>query len=84
MLLNLVQWPAMLLTIIAAWMVSSRRKFKRNWGFWIFLMSNALWIVWAISDRAYAMIVLQICLAVMNVRGVRMNDTSEDPARSLL
>jgi len=84
MLLNLVQWPAMLLTIIAAWMVSSRRKFKRNWGFWIFLMSNALWIVWAISDRAYAMIVLQVCLAVMNVRGVRMNDTSEDPARSLL
>ena len=84
MLLNLVQWPAMLLTIIAPWMVSSRRKFKRNWGFWIFLMSNALWIVWAISDRAYAMIVLQVCLAVMNVRGVRMNDTSEDPARSLL
>jgi len=84
MWLNLVQWPAMLLTIIAAWMVSSRRKFKRNWGFWIFLMSNALWIVWAISDRAYAMIVLQVCLAVMNVRGVRMNDTSEDPARSLL
>jgi hypothetical protein len=84
MWLNLVQWPAMLLTIIAAWMVSSRRKFKRNWGFWIFLMSNALWIVWAVGDRAYAMIVLQVCLAVMNVRGVRMNDTSEDPARSLL
>jgi len=84
MLLNLVQWPAMLLTIIAAWMVSSGRKFKRNWGFWIFLMSNALWIVWAVGDRAYAMIVLQVCLAVMNVRGVRMNDTSEDPARSLL
>jgi hypothetical protein len=84
MWLSLVQWPAMVVTVVAAWLVSSGRKFKRNWGFWIFLLSNILWIVWAVGDRAYAMIVLQICLAVMNIRGVRTNDTSAAPARSIM
>jgi hypothetical protein len=84
MWMDLMQWPAMLTTVVAAWLISSRRKIKRNWGFWIFLLSNALWIAWAASDRAYAMIVIQICLALMNVRGVRMTDTSADPARSIM
>jgi len=83
MWVSLLQWPAMLVTVVAAWLVSSRRKFKRNWGFWVFLLSNILWIVWAAGDRAYAMIVLQVCLAAMNIRGVRTNDTSADPARSI-
>jgi hypothetical protein len=52
-----LQWPAMVVTVIAAWMVASRRKFKRNWGFWLFLLSNLLWIVWGAGDSAYALIV---------------------------
>jgi len=83
MWVSLLQWPAMLVTVVAAWLVSSRRKFKRNWGFWVFLLSNILWIVWAAGDRAYAMIVLQVCLTAMNIRGVRTNDTSANPARSI-
>jgi len=73
--LDFIQWPAMAVTVIGAWLVASKRKFKRNWGFWTFLLSNALWIVWAIGDRAYALILLQVCLAVMNIRGVRTNET---------
>ena len=38
------------------------------------LASNALWIAWGAHDRAYALIALQLGLAVMNVRGVRNND----------
>lgn len=38
-LLNAIQWPAMMVTVIAAWMVASQRKFKRNWGFWLFILS---------------------------------------------
>ena len=68
-ILDLVQWPAMLVTVIAAWMVGSERKFKRNWGFWVFLLSNVLWIVWGWHDHAYALIVLQLGLAFLNVRG---------------
>ena len=55
-MLDLIQWPAMVVTVIAAWMVGSQKKFKRNWGFWLFLFSNVLWIVWGWQDGAYALI----------------------------
>ena len=71
-----IQWPAMLVTVVAAWMVASQRKFKRNWGFWLFLLSNVLWIVWGWHDKAYALIALQVCLAALNIRGVKKNDPS--------
>jgi hypothetical protein len=59
-LLNAIQWPAMLVTVIAAWMIASQKKLKRNWGFWLFLLSNLLWIVWGLRDHAYALIFLQL------------------------
>jgi hypothetical protein len=67
--LNAIQWPAMLVTVIAAWMIASQKKFKRNWGFWLFLLSNLLWIVWGLHDQAYALIFLQVALAFLNIRG---------------
>jgi hypothetical protein len=70
---NFIQWPAMAVTVTAAGFVASRRTFKRNWGFWLFLLSNSLWIVWGLQDRAYALIFLQICLAAMNIVGVLRN-----------
>lgn len=79
--LNTIQWPAMLVTVVAAWMVASQRKFKRNWGFWLFLLSNVLWIIWGLGDGAYALIVLQLCLAFLNIRGAFKN-SSPKPARS--
>jgi len=72
-ILAAVQWPAMLVTLIAAWMVASQRKFKRNWGFWLFLLSNILWITWGLHDRAYALILLQVGLGLMNFRGTMNN-----------
>ena len=72
-IMNIIQWPAMIVTVIAAWLVASQRQFKRNWGFWLFLLSNALWIAWGLSDRAYALVVLQGCLAFMNIRGTVKN-----------
>jgi len=71
--LDAIQWPAMLVTVVAAWMVASQIKFKRNWGFWLFLVSNGLWIVWGLVDGAYALVVLQLCLAVLNIRGAVKN-----------
>lgn len=67
--LNSIQWPAMAVTVVAAWMIASGKKFKRNWAFWLFLLSNILWIVWGIHDQAYALILLQVALAILNVRG---------------
>jgi hypothetical protein len=71
--INLMQWPAMLVTVAAAWLVASQRKLKRNWGFWLFLLSNVLWIAWGLYDRAYALILLQVGLALMNIRGAVKN-----------
>ena len=72
--LDLVQWPAMAVTVVAAWLVGSRDKRRREWGFWVFLASNALWIVWGWHDHAYALIALQLVLALMNIRGAHRND----------
>ena len=71
-----IQWPAMAITVVAAWMIGSQRKFKRNWGFWLFLLSNVLWIVWGIGDGAYALIALQFALAGLNIRGAVKNQAT--------
>lgn len=68
--LGWLQWPAMIVTVIASWLVASCSASKRRIGFWTFLLSNALWVVWGVSATAWALVVLQVCLAIMNVRGV--------------
>jgi len=72
--IDLLQWPAMAVTAIAAWLVASLSKRQREVGFWVFLLSNVLWIVWGWHDHAYALIALQITLAALNIRGARKND----------
>lgn len=68
--IDLLQWPAMLATVLAAWLVASTRKHRRTIGFWVFLASNILWGVWGWHDGAYALIALQAALAALNIRGV--------------
>jgi hypothetical protein len=77
-ILNFIQWPAMLVTVVAAWLVGSQRRFKRNYGFWLFLLSNVLWIIWGLEDGAYALVLLQLCLAFMNVRGTIKNRSHQN------
>jgi hypothetical protein len=72
--LDLLQWPAMAVTLVAAWLVASTRKPRRAAGFWWFIASNLLWIVWAWHAKAWALIALQVGLFVMNVRGAVKND----------
>jgi hypothetical protein len=71
--LGWIQWPAMIATIGAAWLVASRNESRRGWGFWIYLVSNVLWVVWGVVASAYALILLQFFLAATNIRGVRRN-----------
>lgn len=71
---DFIQWPAMILTAVAAWLVGSQSRRKRNIGFWLFLLSNALWMVWGWHSQAYALVLLQVCLAAINVRGAQKND----------
>jgi hypothetical protein len=72
--LDLLQWPAMVVTVVAAWLVASRSARKRAVGFWCFLASNVLWVVWGFHDGAWALVGLQFCLAALNFRGVYKNE----------
>ena len=75
-ILNFLQWPAMGATLISAWLVASQNESKRGLGFWIFIVSNILWIVWSVHDGAYALFVMQIGLLVLNIRGAIKNPIS--------
>jgi hypothetical protein len=74
-MLDLIQWPAFAASVVAAWLVASSSSGRRNAGFWIFLASNVLWVVWGIHTQAWALIALQVCLAALNVRGVFKTDS---------
>lgn len=69
-MLDMLQWPAMLASVMAAWLIASPAKYMRNVGFWVFLLSNVLWLLWGWNDGAFALVGLQIALAAMNIRGV--------------
>ena len=64
----------MAVTLVASWLVASSSATRRNVGFWLFLTSNALWIAWGWHDSAFALIALQIGLAVMNIRGAKKTE----------
>lgn len=72
--IDLLQWPAMLVTVAAAWLIGSLRPGRRMLGFWCFLLSNGLWVIWGWYAGAWALITLQLCLAMMNIRGLKKND----------
>ena len=67
----------MVVTVVAAWWVASQNERRRKVGFWFFLGSNALWIVWGLHAKAYALVVLQIALAVLNTRGAYKNEKAD-------
>lgn len=73
-LLNALQWPAMAVTVVASYLVASQSKRRRTWGFWLFLAGNALWLGWGWYAGAAALMVLQVVLAILNIRGARKND----------
>ena len=74
--LDFLQWPAMAVTLIASWLVASSVARKRNWGFWVFLFSNLLWIIWGVKSNSWALVVLQLGLMAMNIRGAMKTEPS--------
>ncbi|HEX8538475.1 MAG TPA: hypothetical protein VF664_13490 [Cystobacter sp.] len=79
--IDLLQWPAMAVTVLAAYLVGAQRKRKRGLGFWCFLVSNVMWIIWGLHASAHALVALQVCLAGLNIRGARKNDPAVTPDR---
>lgn len=75
-LLDAMQWPAMAVTVAASWLVGSTHRRRRGLGFWLFILSNALWVAWGWHSDAPALVALQGCLAAMNLRGLLKSDAS--------
>lgn len=75
---NLLQWPAMAVTIFASWLIASTQEKRRNAGFWVFLLSNAVWAVWGWHTQAWALIALQFGLAAMNIRSAMKTEKASD------
>ena len=73
-LIDFLQWPAMVVTLCAAFLVGARHARRRIVGFYTFILSNALWIIWGVHDGAWALIALQAGLLAMNVRGIWRNE----------
>ena len=74
--LDLLQWPAMAVSLYAAFMIGSKKAGKRIFGFWMFILSNVMWIIWGVHDEAWALISLQVALMAMNVRGIFKNEST--------
>ena len=79
---DLLQWPAMAVTLLAAWLVASQHASRRNAGFWFFILSNLLWAAWGIYRHAWALIALQVGLATLNIRGTLKTAKAEKAARA--
>jgi len=81
--IDFLQWPAMAVTLAAAFLVGARHARRRVFGFYTFILSNALWIVWGLHDEAWALITLQLGLLAMNVRAIfRNHKEAEAEARA--
>jgi hypothetical protein len=78
LLVDFIQWPAMAVTVAAAWGAGSHLQIRRRIGFWLFLVSNVLWVAWGWWAEAWALVVLQIFLAGTNLRGAQNNDPDEN------
>lgn len=80
--IEFLQWPAMAITVLAAWFMGSMRARRRVIAFWCFTAGNALWVVWGISHDAYGLIMLEVILALMNMRGLKKNLVESRSQRS--
>lgn len=74
--IDFLQWPAMAVSLYAAFMIGSKNAGKRIFGFWMFILSNIMWIIWGVHDEAWALISLQVALMAMNVRGIFKNESA--------
>jgi hypothetical protein len=45
-------------------------------------LSNVLWVIWGAYAEAYALIILQVCLFLMNLRGLRKNSKGKESEQS--
>jgi hypothetical protein len=70
----LIQWTGALVALVGSFLVGCGDPRERFWGFWLFLFSNVLWILWARRHAAWGLLVMQLAFCVTSVRGIIGNN----------
>ena len=70
----MLEWPAMAISLAAAWWMGSRRPGERVFAFLMLSLGNLLWIAWGWGEGAHALIALNLGLLALNVRGIIKNE----------
>jgi hypothetical protein len=76
-MLALLQWPAMAVSLAAAWWLGSPRPGQRIVAFCLLIVGNLMWIAWGWGEDARALIALNIGLMALNVRGILKNEDAD-------
>ena len=64
----------MAVSLAAAFWMGSKNPNKRILAFWLLIGGNLMWIGWGWGDEAWALIVLNVGLLALNIRGIRKNE----------
>ena len=73
-MLSLLQWPAMAISLAAAWWMGSKQAGERIVAFVMLSIGNLMWIAWGWSESAFALIALNAGLLALNIRGIMKNE----------
>ena len=69
-----LEWPAMAISLAAAWWMGSRKAQKRVVAFVMLIVGNLMWIAWGWGVQAWALIALNVGLMALNMRGIVKNE----------
>jgi hypothetical protein len=70
----LLEWPAMAISLAAAWWMGSTKAKKRIVAFVLLIIGNLMWIAWGWGEGAWALIALNVGLMGLNVRAIMKNE----------
>lgn len=73
---ELLQWPAMGTAIVGAWLTGDRQAKRRQFGFMLYLVSNAGWFAMGQMCALPALSLQSIAFTLPALRGVWNNRSS--------
>lgn len=76
----LLEWPAMAISLAAAYLLASQKPERRVVAFWLLIAGNVMWIAWGWGEDAWALIGLNAGLMALNVRGIFKNEHGKESA----
>lgn len=73
-LFAMLEWPAMAVSLAAAYWMGSTKAKKRIVAFLMLILGNLMWIAWGWGEQAWALIALNVGLMALNVRAIFKNE----------